>query len=158
MAFHSASPIRTESVSAVTATPSVELGTRVTVNSEDYIYVYAQAAVSATVGATISGLSGYSVIATGLISGAVCVGFAKHADIPAGSYGWLMTRGFISGAVNGMVSTALVATDGIMLAADGKVGNAAAAVGGHLIGRALTAVVSGGTGGSNTGAFFIRVF
>lgn len=158
MAFQGVNPISFESVSNVTATPSVDIGTRRTFNGESYIYVYAQAAVSASVGATISGVSGYSVIATGMISGAFCVGFAKHADIPAGSYGWLLTRGFISSPVNGMASTAFVATDGVMLAADGKIANAAGAVGGHLVGRVITAAVSGGTGGSNTGAIFVSVF
>jgi hypothetical protein len=158
MSHYGVSPVMFESVSAVTATPSVDLGTVVNVGGEQYIYAYAIATVSASVGATISGVSGYSVIATGMISGAFCVGFAKHADIPAGSYGWLLQKGFISSPVNGMVGTAIAATDGIMLAADGKIANAAAAVGGHLVGRSVTAVVSGGTGGSNTGKIFVSVF
>lgn len=156
MGFNSVAPILFESVSNVTTTPSVELGTRVTVNQENYLYVYAQATVSASVGATISGVSGYSVVATGMISGAFCVGFAKHADIPAGSYGWLLTRGALSSPVNGMASTALAATDNVQLAADGKI--CAAGAGGHLAGRMITSVVSGGTGGSNAGAIFVSVF
>lgn len=157
MAFQGLEPILFESVSAVTATPSVELGTRRMVGGEEYVYVYAQAAVSASVGCSASGLSGYSVIATGLISGAFCYGFVKHADIAAGSYGWLLTKGIISSPVNGMVSTAFVATDNVMLAADGKIANQAAATGGHVLGRVLTAAVSGGTGGSNTGCIFVSV-
>ena len=157
MSFQGVAPIFFEGVSAVTATPSVELGTRRMVDGEEYVYAYAIATVSQSVGCTISGVSGYSVIATGLISGAYCLGFAKHAEIPAGSYGWLLQRGFVNSVVNGMASTAFVATDGVMLAADGKVANAAAAVGGHLLGRVVTAAVSGGTGASNTGKIFVSV-
>ena len=157
MGFNSLGPICFESVSAVTATNSVELGTRRTYNGEDYIYVYAQGTVSASVGATISGLSGYSVVATGLISGALCVGFAKHADIPAGSYGWLLTRGFLSSPVNGMAGSTLAAVDNVVLAADGKIAQSQTYTQ-VIVGRMLTTCVSGGTGGSNTGAIFVRVY
>ena len=157
MSLQGASPILFESVSAVTATNSVQLGTRRVVGGEEYVYCYAVGAVSASVGCSISGVSGYSIVATGIISGAFCFGFVKHADIPAASYGWVLKRGFISSPVNGMASTAFVATDGVMLAADGKIANAAAAVGGHLLGRVTTTCVSGGTGGSNAGAIYVSV-
>lgn len=93
-------PIQFESVSAVTATPSVEVGERRVWKGESYRYAYNAG------GATLSqknvvnfatGASGFSVTNThvtdvvGFIAGVV-----KHADIAAGSYGWIMTKGFAS--------------------------------------------------------------
>lgn len=153
MSFQGVSPVSFESVSAVTATPSVDLGTRRTWNNESYIYVYAATPISQSVGAIMSGVSGYTCFATGIISGAFCIGFAKHESLTTGTYGWLLTRGFVSSAVNGMVSTAIAATDGIMLGVDGKIANAAASVGGHLIGKAMTA-----TGSAGSASFFLSVF
>jgi hypothetical protein len=155
MAYQGIDPVCFEGVSAVTATNSVELGTKRIVDGEEYVYVYAVGAVSQAVGCTISGVSGYSVCATGIISGTYCMGFVKHAEIPAGSYGWLLQRGFVNSVVNGMASTALAATDNVQLAADGKI--CAAGAGGHCLGRMITAAVSGGTGGSNTGKIFVSV-
>lgn len=100
MALESIGPIRFESVSAVTAVPSVELGARCTVAGNEYIYVYNDGNSQISQGlmgrnpATLS--SGYSVTVTNAASalgGMFVVGVAHNATLTTGTYGWLMTRG-----------------------------------------------------------------
>lgn len=103
MSLQSLGPVRFESVSATTATPSVELGTRVTEGGIDYVYVYNTGAASITQGqmgflpaATHS--SGYSVTVSNAASqsgGLKVVGVAHNAAIAASSYGWLATKGCV---------------------------------------------------------------
>lgn len=98
MSFYGVAPILFESVSAVTATPSVDLGTRRIDAGNEYVYCYnaggSTIAVSEGV-KFITGASGYSVANTQLTSVAnPCVGVCKHAAIAAGSYGWIITKGF----------------------------------------------------------------
>ena len=89
-----------ESVSAVTATPSVELGSRRVWKGEEYVYCYnaGGAAISTSLAlgvVLVTGCSGYSVAATSHADTInPCVGVVKHAAIAAGSYGWVMTKGF----------------------------------------------------------------
>ena len=87
-----------ESVSAVTATPSVELGARRYWKGEEYVYCYnaGGASIAAALGVVVvTGASGYSVAATSHADTVnPCVGVVKHAAIAAGSYGWVMTKGF----------------------------------------------------------------
>jgi len=89
-----------ESVSAVTATPSVELGSRRVWKGEEYVYCYnaggAAISTSLALGVVIvTAATGYSVAATSLANvHNPCVGVVKHAAIAAGSYGWVMTKGF----------------------------------------------------------------
>lgn len=88
-----------ESVSAVTATPSVELGARRFSNGEEYVYGYnAGPDCYPKYGVKIiTGASGYSFANTALTDVAnPCMGVVKHATIAAASYGWVMTKGFTS--------------------------------------------------------------
>lgn len=98
MKYHGVGPIGFESVSAVTATPSVDLGTRVEIKGEEYIYCYnaGGADVYPTYGVKlITACTGYSVANTALTDVVnMCVGVVKHSTIAAGSYGWVMSRGF----------------------------------------------------------------
>lgn len=97
----STSPILFESVSNVTATPSVELGSRKRVSGNEYVYVYNTGAASISQGqgaylpaATFS--SGYSVTVSNAASqsgGEKLVGIAHNAAIAASSYGWVMCKG-----------------------------------------------------------------
>lgn len=141
-----------ESVSNVTATNSVELGSIRFHDGEYYEYVYAVGAVNVGYGCAYSGTSGHSVLATGIVSGEHAAGFCKHATIPAGSYGWLLKKGVID-APNGRASTVTVANDLAYLAADGKVCTDVKVVTsaidhGHVFGKVLSAGASGGTGAS----------
>jgi hypothetical protein len=106
MSLNSISPILNESVSNVTATNSVELGTRVTVDGNDYIYVYnsGAATISQGFGAFLPSASmsafGASFVVT--VSNAASqsgsrsiVGVAHNAAIAASRYGWVCTRGVV---------------------------------------------------------------
>ncbi len=89
-----------ETPSAVTATPSVELGSRRVWKGEEYVYCYnaGGSTLSQKLGAVlITGASGYSVAATSIADTInPCVGVVKHADIAAASYGWVLVKGFSS--------------------------------------------------------------
>lgn len=141
-----------ESVSAVTATPSVQLGTMRLYAGEYYEYVFAVGDVNKGFGCAYSGTSGHSVLATGIVSGEHCAGFAKHATIPASSYGWLLKKGVLD-APNGRASTVTVVNDLAYLGADGKIVTDVKVVTsaidhGHIVGKVLSAGASGGTGSS----------
>lgn len=103
MAFYGLDPINFESVSAVTATNSVELGTERREGSNVYVYCYNAGLAQISQGmfgrlppTTMS--SGYSVTVTNAASqagGDYIVGVAHNATISTGSYGWLCTRGLV---------------------------------------------------------------
>jgi acetyl-CoA carboxylase carboxyltransferase component len=93
-------PVMEEGISNVTATNSVELGTRVIWKGEEYVYCYnaGGAQISPSYGVKlVTGASGYSVAATHLSSVAnPQVGVVKHATMAAADYGWVMVKGFTS--------------------------------------------------------------
>jgi hypothetical protein len=151
MAYQSVGPVCFESVSAVTATPSVEVGTVRVEGDEKYIYVYNAGNSQISVGkaAVVSAVSGYSVSVSS-VSGDFAVGFAKHATLTTGTYGWLVCRGFVDSVTNGMASTALAAGDIIQLAADGAV---AKGVTGPNVGKMMTA-----TGSAGVAHAFVAIF
>lgn len=92
-----------ESVSAVTATPSVSLGERRNQSGIEYVYCYNAGAADISQGqmgflpaATFS--SNFSVTVSNAASQAgslKVVGVAHNATIAAGSYGWLATKGCV---------------------------------------------------------------
>lgn len=98
MTFYSGDPVMEEGVSQVTATNSVQLGTRVMYQGEEYVYCYNAGGSTASqkmVVKVITAASGYSVAATSLTDVfSPAVGVVKHADIAAASYGWILTKGF----------------------------------------------------------------
>ena len=142
MGYNGVAPIMFESVSAVTATPSVEVGTVREVGDEKYIYVYNNGTSQISVGraAVVSAVSGYSVTVSS-ISGDLAVGFCKHATLTTATYGWLVVRGFVDSVTNAMASTALAAGDVIQLGVDGGV---AKGVTGPNVGKMMTATGSAG--------------
>lgn len=105
---NSISPILEESVSQVTATNSVKLGTRVTVGGNDYLYVYNSGAAtiaqgygaflpSASMNAWAAGSFCVSVSnAASQSGGDKLVGVAHNAAIPTLNYGWVCTRGIVN--------------------------------------------------------------
>lgn len=96
--FSSVDNIQMEGVSNVTATNSVELGSRKIVNGEEYVYFYNATGSAVTQGAamTISGLSGYSLTRSTTAGSDIVVCFVKHAAVPAGSYAWGLVRGLVA--------------------------------------------------------------
>lgn len=89
-----------EVISAATADPSVELGSRRVFKGEEYIYCYNGGTGDAYPKdgvALLTAASGYSVTKSGLTDVFnLCVGVVKHATIAASSYGWVMSKGFAS--------------------------------------------------------------
>lgn len=146
MSVESVAPILFEGVSAVTSTPSVELGTERKVAGETYVYVYNAGGAATGTGV---GLSRPASAAAGLYScsasslaGDLCVGFVKHATIGAGQYGWALTRGLVSVSIASSASSKSAAP--MQLAADGAVATLVA--GGYPVGAFTTIVVSGNVG------------
>lgn len=149
MAFYSENPVVFESVSAVTATPSVELGVMRTHAGELYQYMYAAKTCSMGVGVVQTGTSGNTVVATGIVSGEFCAGFVKNESLVSGYYGWVLKKGVVD-AANGMANSAGADGDVVLLGTDGKIrtakGSPATAatdfVGGHIVGKVLSAGAS----------------
>lgn len=87
-----------ETVSAVTATPSVELGARRWHLGEEYVYCYNAGGgdIYPKYGVNlITGASGYSIGNTGTSDTALpFVGVVKHATMAAADYGWVLTQGY----------------------------------------------------------------
>lgn len=161
MAFYGADPIRFESVSAVTATNSVDLGTIRMDSGEYYEYVYAAKNISMGVGGVYTGTSGHTVVGTGAVSGEHCAGFVKHESIPSGYYGWILKKGVVNawnskvGSVPVVNEPAYLGTDGGFMTEVVVVTNAVAH--GHVIGKVLSAGASGGTGASYS-LIYVSVF
>lgn len=154
MAFSSVGPIAFESVSAVTATNSVELGTRVSVGGNDYVYVYnaGNSQISKGFGATVSGTTGYSVTVSAVTMLDFAVGVCKNATLTTGTYGWLLTRGFstfVAGA-----SDSFTTGDVLALAVDGVFALKTISTGyvSPIVGKA----VQGAASGTSTGYAFFR--
>lgn len=150
--FYAADSIHFESVSAVTATPTVDLGVVRVYDGEYYEYVYAAKEIPVGYGAVYSGTSGHTVVTTGAVSGEHCAGACKHAAISSGSYGWLLKKGVVD-MKNAKASSAPVIDEPAYLGTDGgfinerlTITNAVNA--GHVIGKVLSAGASGGTGAS----------
>lgn len=156
MAFNSVGPVVFESVSNVTATPSVNLGDRVTWQGEDYIYCYNAGGATISQGngvKFITAASGYSVAATSVTDTFnPCVGVAKHAAIAAGSYGWIMSKGFAS-----VVMVSATTADYKMIAL-GASGQFIEASGTTTFGTAVAVgyAMNANTGAGGTVSAFIR--
>ncbi len=150
-----AQPMFNESVSAVTLTNSVQLGAIRMENGEEYVYVYNDGGASITAGygaAPQSGSSGYSVTVTSVTNVDVFMGFCKHVTFPTASYGWLLTKGYVS-VLNGMASTALASGAMIVAGAAGAVNEATGAQTGPVMGRVYAA-----TGSAGVAKAFVRCF
>ena len=168
--YQSVGPINFESVSNVTATNSVDLGTVRTQGGEEYVFIYNGGSADINVGqfAVLSFNSGYTVTVSSTTGYDVVFGVCKHAAIASSRYGWLLTRGFTT-VTNGMASTALAVGDPLYPAAAGKVMALAVTATTALsqltlyqgaspcIGVIVSACASGGTGSSQALAY-VRCF
>ncbi len=152
MAFYGVDPVQFESISAVTATNTVDLGTLRWHAGEMYAYVYAGKGVPKNYGCVYSGVSGNTIACTGAVSGEVAAGFCKHESIPTGSYGWLLKVGVVD-VKNARASTAPSLNQPAYLGTDGGFVTDTTVVTsaidcGHVIGKVISAGASGGTGAS----------
>lgn len=141
----------TESVSACTATPSVELGTRRIVNGNEYVYCYNAETVADQnlfVRANGANDTGYSFTVTTVsgtnLSGPI-IGVVSNQTIAAATYGWVQTKGkakyMAGGAVTMSVGGAIECAR-LIVGADGAADFATGGTGstGTTIGYLTTAV------------------
>lgn len=137
-----------------------ELGARVTIKGEEYVYIHNAAATDASIGRgmVMSSLSGYSLTVSSVAANydvPWCV--VKHVSIPAGGFGWGLVRGLSPIAVDTTAATgayAKLGDDGIFSA---FVGSATANA---IMGLPLVKILSSGTGISTTGLAmgYVRCF
>ena len=97
MSLETISPVYFESVSACTATPSVELGSRRTDSTgNEYVYVYNNG-VETYPGRCVylkTASSGYTVSVTNTAAGVgQFAGGIQHSTLLSSSYGWIMVKG-----------------------------------------------------------------
>jgi hypothetical protein len=145
-------PIFFKGISNVTATPDVALGTERIENGEKYIYVYNcggnTAAVRLGMSRPVSAAAGLYSGSVSSISGDLCLGFVKHVAIPAGEYGWALTRGLVDVSVASSASDQAAGPKAL-----GPLGLVATHAAGYFcIGELTTAIVSG-----NTGALYVNL-
>lgn len=153
MSVQSVAPVMFESISAVTATPSVELGTERTEAGEHYIYTchagIATAAVGLGLSRPVTAAAGqYSASVSGA-SGDVCVGFIKHTEVPAANYFWALKKGLVTVSVSSFLSSQSAGPKAIG-GGVGTIVTAAAAY--YIVGELTTAIVSG-----NSGALYVQI-
>jgi len=138
----------TESVSAVTATNSVEVGTERRVGDECYVYAYnaGNSQIPPSYGAVCSAVSGYSVTLSSITSVDFLMGVVKHSTFTTGTYGWLMTRGFCQ--VEMEADNSAAAGQILALAADGEFALKSNSTGypTPAVGKTMGAIASGASG------------
>lgn len=158
MAIYGLQTIIEESVSAVTATNSVQLGTVRWFNGNVYRYIYNKSSSEAGVGkamvyigANASASSGFSMTVSSVGGDYDLGGIVEHAAIPAGYYGWVLVNGVVAGCET---SSGTTAGYNVALAADGRFRSRSATTGDLLpaVGVALTA-----TAASSYGTFTVRI-
>lgn len=141
-----AQPAYSEPISAVTATPSVQLGSVRLEASEEYVYVYNNGTTQISVGngAILSAVSGYSVTVSSVTGVGAFFGVCKHATLTTATYGWLLTKGFST--VTGGGNTAIAAADVLVPAANGGWAATTGALSAVVQGQAMIATATGGAG------------
>lgn len=158
MSVYGIAPVRFGSVSMVTATLGAndpEVGTVVEEGDEKYIFVYnaGNSQISVGNGATMSGVTGYSVTVSSVTAADLFVGVCKHATLTTGTYGWLLTRGFsqVQLGANDSCTTGGVLTVGV----DGTFALKSQSTGHQspVIAKAMTGAASG-----TSCHAFVRIF
>ena len=146
MAQFGLGPILFESLSSVTATNSVELGTRVEYDGRLWVYVY-NAGNSQAIpgnGVTVSGTSGYSVTVSSTTLADLFVGAVYHTTLTTGTYGWIVTRG--NAKVKAPANSAIAAGDVLCAGGDGVWAPAPVTISAGVQGKATVATASAGVG------------
>lgn len=140
----------TESVSAVTATNTVALGTRRVEGGNEYLYVYNAGSTAAVgYGVIASANSGYSVTITSVM-GNLPLGVVQSNDLTASYYGWVQTKGFVHVYWNGTAANGTAAIgDAVVLGANGGFDHVVTALAGGthgVIGYSVSEIATAGTG------------
>lgn len=137
-----------ESVSNVTATNSVEVGSERKVGDESYRYVYnaGNSEIPPSYGCVLSAVTGYSATISSTTSVDFLVGVVKHSTLTTGTYGWVMTQGFAP--VEMEANNSAAAGQILALAADGEFALKSNSTGypTPAVGKAMAAIASGASG------------
>lgn len=121
MAFYSNTPILFGGLSGVTATrgsKDPDIGTRIIYAGNDYVYAYNAGNSEAYPGMAmtlIGGATNYSGTISTTAGLDVPFGVVRHATMPTGTYGWLLTKGIGSA----YTSAAIAAGTALQPAANG---------------------------------------
>jgi len=142
-----------ESVSAVTATNSVAIGTERWENGRKYIYAYNKSTSTAGVGYGVvySAASGYSVTVSS-IAGENLAGVVINADIGPTEYGWIVVKGHVPVQSSG--NSAIAQGNKLILDTVGAFTRTTGATGYTGI---VAGVATGSTATAGTFAAFINV-
>ena len=118
-----------ESVSAVTLTPSNTIGTTRYEGENKYLYVFNAGGeqISPGLGVTISAVTGYSVTVSSVTSVNPCIGVVENATLTTDTFGWVVTRGFVS--IEMTAQTGIAASEPIILGTNGVHARATGATG-----------------------------
>lgn len=111
-------------ISHVSAVPAANLGDRVLLDGNEYIYIYNRSSdKTAKVGdaVMVSASTGYSCVISHTTAQSRPVGVVQHVDIPVGEYGWVLKNGY--GTVTAGLNTSLDANDEVILVATTNTGN-----------------------------------
>lgn len=140
-------PLYAESISSVTATPSVLTGAHRTEAGDEYRYVYndGNSQIGPGYGCIISAVSGYSVTISSTTNSNGFFGIVKHATLTTGTYGWVMVRGFApikAPANSGIAAGAILGIGGDGVVTDVPVTGVAAVPQGYCV----VATASAGVG------------
>ena len=160
MSLEALSPVLFESVSNVTATNSVELGTRAK-DSNGYEYVYCYNAGNSQIspgfgGIVVTGTSGYSVTITSVADGVHrFAGVCKHNTLTTATYGWLMYNGYAN--VESAADSTLTGGLYLALKADGTFNNIKSAQTGVLQERCV-GISDDGADTASAGSFLAKIF
>lgn len=158
MSYQGIAPIRFDSVSNVTATRGAkdpEIGSRCTVDGNDYLYVYNAGNSQASPGQlmTATGTTGYSATVSTTTMIDHPIGVVYHATLTTGTYGWVLTAGFGSAkapANSGIAAGQLLCAGGDGVVAVKSISTDAPAA---VIGKCMTATASAGVAGA-----FFKIF
>lgn len=127
-----------------------EIGTRVTADGREYVFVYNAGGEQIGPGYAAvpnSAATGMSVTVTATTSADCVIGVCRNATLTTGTYGWLVTRGVTPiqmGATSGTVAAlglVEVGANGVFVPTSLTTGNKAPA-----IGKALAEIVSSASG------------
>ena len=111
-------------ISHVSAVPAANLGDRVLLDGNEYIYIFNRSSdKTAKVGdaVMVSASTGYSCVMSHVTAQARPVGVVQHVDIPVSEYGWVLKNGY--GTVTAGLNTSLDANDEVILVATTNTGN-----------------------------------
>jgi len=118
-------PTLNKSISHVTAVPVANLGDRVLAGGNEYCYCYVKTGVTALVGyaVALSSATGYTVTMSGPVSDGTLdpFGVTQHVDIPAGEYGWILTRGYAKASAG--LNTGIALNDYLYMVQTSNTGN-----------------------------------